>query len=775
MDGIVILLLLLLALVLAGGALCGIAALVETIMLRRKVARLDTRLAELTRAMRQAERSPISAQAQQALLAVPVPPPQPPESQTEPPPQEKPAAEAPADLPPKPPPEPRSEPRAIFPPPPAHMAEAAPADWGRLEDALGRKWTVWVGVLILLAGAGFFVKYAFEQGWISPAARVGAGIVAGLALAALGARFQRLRMRALGQGMMGGGLGLLYLSLYAGYHFYDVLIPLPWAFGAMIAVTVLGVLLAVLLDAQPVCALATIGGFLTPLLLSTGQDARDTLFTYLMILNLGVLAVAWFKGWRLLDGLALAGTAVLFTGWAAHFCPVPAPAPAAAWLAGFYAVFLLMPIASHLHRRTPATVERFVFSWICAAYFFSMALWMAGPDRTPLAWATLAASAAYAGLGLLARWRIPQDRRSLHGFATLAMFFLALAPAFAWDLYGPTLAWALLAVALVALGGVFQYLPLRIGGDAFFLMANLSLIANHRSLPIAEYAPFATRESAILWAVVLAGAAAAWLRHRCREEATPWDRPAKVAAANLAGLVAVVGLHRELWHWRALAHDPHTGRWLAPLVWTTGAAAYMEAGVRLRCAASRWVAAGALLLAMGMAAVSYDSPWGARHLPAFNPRFAAALAAVVVAFAFGQFLTRFKDRCGEDAKAAPVMHGIGVAALFLLLSAEARAACIGLLPPDISRGWITQMALSLTWAAYASCLLCVGFWRRLRPVRLAGLGFFGLTSLKVVFVDMARVGQLYRIATFVALGLLMIGASYLYHRLERLMESPARD
>ncbi len=61
----------------------------------------------------------------------------------------------------------------------------------------------------------------------------------------------------------------------------------------------------------------------------------------------------------------------------------------------------------------------------------------------------------------------------------------------------------------------------------------------------------------------------------------------------------------------------------------------------------------------------------------------------------------------------------------------------------------------------------VGFWRKVRSLRLSALGLFGLTALKLVVVDMANVKGVYRIASFFALGLVMIGASYLYHRIEK--------
>jgi uncharacterized membrane protein len=77
------------------------------------------------------------------------------------------------------------------------------------------------------------------------------------------------------------------------------------------------------------------------------------------------------------------------------------------------------------------------------------------------------------------------------------------------------------------------------------------------------------------------------------------------------------------------------------------------------------------------------------------------------------------------------------------------------------------MSLSVTWGAYAIAMLAIGFWRKVRSLRLAALGLFGLTALKLVLIDMAKIQEVYRIISFLVLGVLMIGASYLYHRVEK--------
>jgi uncharacterized membrane protein len=102
--------------------------------------------------------------------------------------------------------------------------------WAKLEEKLGKEWITWVGAVVLFVAAGLFVKYAFDRKWLGPPARVIVGAVAGIGLAAAGERFVRRRMRALGQGLIGAGLAILYASLYAAYGLYDLL-PQPVTFG----------------------------------------------------------------------------------------------------------------------------------------------------------------------------------------------------------------------------------------------------------------------------------------------------------------------------------------------------------------------------------------------------------------------------------------------------------------------------------------------------------------------------------------------------------------
>ena len=179
--------------------------------------------------------------------------------------------------------------------------------WATLEAKLGKQWMTWVGAVVLFLSVGFFVKYAFEHKWLGEGARVILGVIAGMGVLAAGERFIRRKMRALGQGLIGAGLAILYVSLFAAHGLYGLL-PQTATFALMVIVTAGGMVLAVMHDAVPVSFLAVLGGLLTPVMLRTGRDPRDALFAYLLLLDLGVLGVAFFKRWRALNVLAFIGT-----------------------------------------------------------------------------------------------------------------------------------------------------------------------------------------------------------------------------------------------------------------------------------------------------------------------------------------------------------------------------------------------------------------------------------------------------------------------------------
>jgi hypothetical protein len=216
---------------------------------------------------------------------------------------------------------------ASAPPPP--RKPAAPAiDW---ESFLGVKLFAWLGGFALFLGVVFLVKYSFENNLITPFGRVLIGAVIGCALVAAGWFTAQRNYRVPGQSLCATGVLVLYAAIFGAHAFYG-LISLTTAFLFMSLITVGAFLLAVRLDAPVIVVLGLVGGFLTPPLLSNGEDALR-LFGYVALLNTGIAAVALRKRWDYLIILAAIGTVLMQWAWM--------PLEAANAAAGFW-VFLAL-------------------------------------------------------------------------------------------------------------------------------------------------------------------------------------------------------------------------------------------------------------------------------------------------------------------------------------------------------------------------------------------------------------------------------------------------
>jgi uncharacterized membrane protein len=165
------------------------------------------------------------------------------------------------------------------------------------EVAVGQKWLLGIGVLILIIGIGFFLKYAFDQQWIGPAVRISIGFICGLLLLLGGNICRRRNLRGLDVGIGAVGLGTLYLTSYAASQ-VDRLLPASLTLVLILLTTAVGVSLAILWASQALAMLAFMGGYLAPLLFASALFDRWLFLGYLLILTLGGQILAYARDWK---------------------------------------------------------------------------------------------------------------------------------------------------------------------------------------------------------------------------------------------------------------------------------------------------------------------------------------------------------------------------------------------------------------------------------------------------------------------------------------------
>ena len=170
-----------------------------------------------------------------------------------------------------------------------------------------------VGVVLLFFGLAFLLRYATE-GMVVPIELRYAGVAAAaLVLLGLG-WWLRLRNTQYALILQGTGIAVLYLTVFAAMRLHPLLDPTA-ALGLLVAVTVFSAILAITQDSLALACAAALGGFAAPILTSTGAGNHVALFSYFALLNAGILGIAWFKAWRLLNLIGFVGTFGIGLAW----------------------------------------------------------------------------------------------------------------------------------------------------------------------------------------------------------------------------------------------------------------------------------------------------------------------------------------------------------------------------------------------------------------------------------------------------------------------------
>jgi len=315
---------------------------------------------------------------------------------------------------------------ASVPPPPVPVSPPLrPAiNW---ELLIGRKGLGWVAVVLLLFGTAFFLRYAYENQWVGPIGRVAVGLLAGLTLVAGGWRYHLRGWRVFSQMLSSGGILVLFLAVYSAFGFYH-LVPQQAAAGFLLAVIIEAALLAVLYNAPALAWMSLLGGLLIPVLMHSETDQYQSFFTYLAVLDAGVVVLALWRHWPGLATAALLGTQGLFWLWhRENYHPEKFE-----WALGFqlviYALFVMHSLTAHVFRRRKATWEDLVRLLLCASLWFTAAcILLRAEYREWLGLLAVGMALVYTVLGRVMLGRRPDDGRQLLTALAAAVGFIALA------------------------------------------------------------------------------------------------------------------------------------------------------------------------------------------------------------------------------------------------------------------------------------------------------------------------------------------------------------
>jgi uncharacterized membrane protein len=481
--------------------------------LARRVSGLEAALNRLTAQQPLAQTQPAMPQPverpkpEQPPVAVssPAPPPQPP-----------------AKEPPPAPPTPAAIEPPIIKTPPPWPREPEPA-YESLETVIGRKWLGWVAIALICGATLFFLKYAFENRWIGELGRVIMGIVAGLAMVWAGYDRHRKQWRYFSQVLSGGGVIVLYLSIYGAFGYYH-LISQPAAFVFLAIIVAQAHLLALAYNARSIHLVGIIGGFLTPVLLSSQRDQYVVLFTYIFILNCGTFGVIIARAWPWIASLSYIGTQALFWIWySEHYHPGKRVA-ALLFQFAVLALFVLTSLLTRWRGRQTGPEE-----WIRLAVtpfvFYATCYFLLNEDHHDwMAALALVLAVVFAGL---ARWDLSlaaPDRRFLLVALGTALTFATLAIPIQLHSNWITIAWGVEAAALVWVSWETATPALRAFSACVFVLAIYRFLILDTPGSRAPFTPVLNRYFLGMLALVISLAAAAYVSGRHLPVADPSSR-----------------------------------------------------------------------------------------------------------------------------------------------------------------------------------------------------------------------------------------------------------
>jgi uncharacterized membrane protein len=337
------------------------------------------------------------------------------------------------------------------------QALAAARSW-----LLGGNTVARVGLLVLFVGVAFLLRYVAERTRLPIELRLVGVALGALALLMLG---WRLRNRRAGFAitLQGGAIGILYLTVFAALRLYDVIAPVP-AFALLAALAVLSGFLSVAQNARALAALGAAGGFLAPVLVSTGAGRIELLFSYYLLLNLGVLGIAWFRAWRELNWIAFAFTFGVMALWSVQRYVPSQYLLAQGFLIAFWALFLAISLLYAL-RQPQASRGIFDTTLAFALPLAAFSIQSRLTDGVDLALAATAAAAAYfTSSSLLMKRRDAALQLLVEANFGIGVSFLTLAVPLAASAQWTAAAWSLEGLALLWVGmRQHRALPLAAG------------------------------------------------------------------------------------------------------------------------------------------------------------------------------------------------------------------------------------------------------------------------------------------------------------------------
>ena len=653
-------------------------------------------------------------------------------------------------------------------------------DW---EQVLGRNWFAIIGGIAVVLGIGFFLKLAFDNNWINDIGRIALGVVVGIGFLGVGEYAQR-KVPRWAQAVTASGTAILYLTIYAAFGLYQLISPTA-AFLLLAVVVTVAVLLALRYESLVIALLGLVGAFISPVLLGPDLPDERLALVYILIVDVGILAISTFRNWRWLTLVGLAGSYGIFAYWmieVSDFNPVFAQIA----LTGIFLTFAAAtPLFHILWRRMPGATDLSLMSLNAIAYFALTTAILWDDYKGWFGLIAFSLTALYGLIALAAFKRSGAPARIAVFALGIAAVFLTMAFPLQFSGYSVAVAWAAQGVVMVWMSFYLGRWQTRAFGVVVLALAICHLLLFDIWVDAEAYTPILNGRFATIVVAIAAFYATGVIYRRNRNsdgqfKIERWAVPTMLGIANLLTLAllsleivnfqesdrlswtGVFGLGRTL--------DFESGTHLMlTLLWAGYGTAVVAAGMLRRYEPARWGGLAVLGVAVWKL-LTYDTFLDFDPItftPLLNLRF-LTLALVLGLLSVLAYRFRRDESVLIMEREAFVFPALLIAANVVALCMLSQEVIYYFDSLEERRGgdYFSAMHLSLTvlWAVYSMGAISAGIASQSSRVRLAGMGLLAIPVAKLFVYDVFLLDLAYRVAAFITLGCMLLGMGLVYQR-----------
>ncbi|RZL18803.1 MAG: DUF2339 domain-containing protein [Pedobacter sp.] len=646
-----------------------------------------------------------------------------------------------------------------------------------LEKFIGENLVNKIGIAILVLSIGYFVKYAIDSNWVGEIGRVAIGILCGGVIIGFAHRL-RNSYTAFSSVLVGGGLAVFYFTITLAFHQFHLFNQLT-AFIILIVITMFAVALSLLYDRQELAIISLVGGFVSPFMLSTGTSNYNGLFLYLVILNVGLLIIAYYKQWRILNITAFGLTVIVF---AAVLFKLTAPTYYLGFIYStiFYLLYLAINIAYNIREGKKFIASDFSILLINTALYFSVGLFLLSEMKHPEFRGLFSAALGILNLGLsyfLFRSK-RVDTNVLYLLIGITLTFISLTAPIQLNGNNITIFWASEAVVLYWLYIKSEIKLTRITSLGIWVLMIISLIMDWDNaysydnvLPIIANKGFVTSLFSAIATFVLGV-----LVSKDVKDQAYFKIPKHLFELSAVVILFIGGL-LEVNH--QVAKVAHLNSIYLMLYVAVFVIILNLISTRLNSVALSWHQKLALfVMPIAMFFFAYPNFSYAQraileeHAYPNSYMIGQYLSAIAIGVIFSQLVWVCRKHLAGGLFTTSIWLLCASIVLFLSLEINLLNNAI-FSSPGNSINHLQQVyvktGLPVIWGLLSFSMMWLGMKHKNRTLRIVSLSLFTLTLIKLFLFDIKNIPAAGKIVAFFSLGLLLLIVSFMYQKVKKII------